>query len=167
MSEMRPDDSMADEPQRLEVGRIARAHGLRGDVIVKLTTDRAERCDVGAELFADGKPLIVRSSRPHQQGYIVAFEGLTDRSAAEAMRGKPLEAEALDDESVLWVHELIGTRVVEVNGTDRGIIASVEANPASDLAVLESGALVPLTFVVDGPIDGVVTIDPPNGLFDV
>jgi 16S rRNA processing protein RimM len=63
------------------------------------------------------------------------------------------------------VHHLVGAAVVELDGTDRGRCTAVIDNPAADLLELESGALVPMTFVVafDG---GVVTIDPPEGLFD-
>jgi 16S rRNA processing protein RimM len=65
----------------------------------------------------------------------------------------------------LWVHELLGARVVEVDGTERGTVASVEANPASDLLVLDTGALVPLRFVVEHTKDRVV-VDTPEGLFE-
>src|SRR5213079_2325628 len=64
----------------------------------------------------------------------------------------------------LWVHELIGTVVYDVNGLFYGRVMEVEANPASDLLVLPQG-LVPLTFVVDQAA-GRVTIDPPEGLID-
>ena len=55
---------------------------------------------------------------------------------------------------------------VEVDGTERGVVTAVEANPASDLLVLDTGHLVPLRFVVARD-DGRVTIDPPAGLFDL
>ncbi len=75
------------------------------------------------------------------------------------------------DEDVLWVHELIGCEVVDLDGIDYGRVTSVLANPASDVLELDSGGLVPLTFVVGGIEDGhhgarVVRIDPPDGLFD-
>ena len=158
---------MADQPtERLDVGSIGKAHGLRGDVQVRLTTDRTERLDPGSELHTDDRTLVVGSSRPHQNGWLVRFEGVDDRNAAEALRGAVLRADAIEDPDTLWVHELIGARIVEADGTDRGVVESVQANPASDLLVLETGALVPLTFVVDF-VDGVVTIDAPAGLFDL
>ena len=59
-----------------------------------------------------------------------------------------LEAEPLDDvPDVIWVHELVGATVRDTAGTALGVIASVEANPASDLMVLESGGLIPVRFV--------------------
>ena len=115
----------------LEVGRIGRAHGVRGDVLVHLTTDRVERLAVG-----------------------------------DALRDVVLRAEPIDDPGTLWVHQLIGSEVVEVAGTRRGQCVAVVDNPAADLLELESGALVPATFVVSFA-DGVVTIDPPEGLFEL
>src|SRR5690606_38654603 len=142
---------------RLEVGRITKAHGLRGEVIVVLGTDRAERVEPGAVLHAGERQLVVAGSRRHQNGWIVQFEGIAGREAAEALRGLVLSAEPLDDPDVLWVHELIGCTVVDTDGTERGVVESVQANPASDLLVLDSGALVPLVFVT-GRSTGRVTI---------
>jgi 16S rRNA processing protein RimM len=110
--------------------------------------------------------LEVMSSRPHQGKHIVAFGGIDGREEADALRGTMLMAEPLDDDDELWVHELVGAVVVELDGTERGTIESVQANPAHDLLVLDSGALVPLTFVVDQQ-PGRVVIDSPEGLFDL
>jgi 16S rRNA processing protein RimM len=96
---------------------------------------------------------------------VVGFDGVADRNTAETMTGTRLYAEPIDDPEALWVHELIGASVVEVDGTRRGACVSVLDNPAADLLELDSGALVPMTFVVSFA-DGVVTIDPPDGLFD-
>jgi 16S rRNA processing protein RimM len=152
------------------VGRIARAHGIRGEVVVSLTTDRLERVAPGAVLTGpDGRAYEVRASRPHQGHHIVAFAGVPDRNAAEALRGTVLHAEPLDDPEALWVHDVVGAIVVDVGGTTHGEVVALEVNPASDLLVLDSGALVPLTFLVerregDPPT---LVVDPPAGLFDV
>lgn len=152
---------------RLEVGRISKAHGLRGEVIVVLSTNRPERVEPGAVLHAgDDLDLVVVASRPHQNGWIVQFEGVAGREAADALRGRTLFAQPLDDPDELWVHELIGSTVVDVGGVERGVVESVQSNPASDLLVLDSGALVPLVFVTDRT-PGRVVIDPPDGLFDL
>ena len=63
------------------------------------------------------------------------------------LRAEPPEADD-DDDDALWVHELIGAEVVDADGVDRGRVEAVLDNPASDLLVLDSGALVPLPFVV-------------------
>jgi 16S rRNA processing protein RimM len=160
--------SLTDELR--EVGRIGRPHGVRGDLYVSLITDRTERVEPGATLRAGTQWLTVATSRPMGGRWLVHFEGIDDRTAAEGYVGRTLLAAPLppsDDEhdDDLWVHDLIGARVVEVDGTDRGTCVSVLANPAHDLLELDGGALVPVTFVVTAA-DGVVTIDPPDGLFE-
>jgi len=154
----------------LEVGRITKAHGLRGEVVVHLVSDRTERLDRGSVLQSDRGDLLVVASRPHADRWIVSFEGCTTREGAEALRGTALRAEAVEGDGAdgeLWVHELVGVRVVERDGTDRGTVESVQANPAADLLVLDSGALVPVVFVVDGPSGGTLTVEVPDGLFDL
>ena len=150
----------------LEVGRVTKAHGIRGEVLVDLVTDRVERVAPGSVLDTERGPLTVTSSRAHQGKWIVAFEGVPTRNDAEALRGTVLLAEPLEDEDTLWVHDLVGAEVVETDGTPRGTVEAVQANPASDLLVLDGGALVPLTFVVEHE-PGRVVIDPPDGLFDL
>ena len=150
----------------LEIGRITRPHGLRGEVVVHLTTDRVERLDAGTVLATDGDDLTVGAARRHHDRWIVAFAGSASREDADALRGLVLRAPAIDDPDELWVHELVGAAVVTAAGEVVGTVASVVANPAAALLELDGGALVPVTFVVDhGP--GTVTIDPPEGLFDL
>lgn len=154
----------------LLVGRITRAHGLRGEVVVQLLSSEADvRLAAGAELrTASGRALRVASARPHQARWIVGLDGVASREAAEALRGAELYGEALDDVAdALWVHELVGTAVVDTAGTPRGTIAAVVSNPADDLLELDSGALVPVTFVVGWDDHRRVVIDPPEGLFDL
>jgi 16S rRNA processing protein RimM len=152
--------------ERLEVGRIAKAHGLRGEVNVALTTNRAERVAPGSVLYDGHDDLVVVSSRPHQDRWIVVFDGVQTREAADALRGRVLWADPIDDPDALWVHELIGARVVEADGNERGVVEALQSNPASDLLVLDTGALVPLVFFT-GRAAGVITINPPEGLFDL
>ena len=152
----------------LEVGRITKAHGVRGDVLVALSSDRTSRLDPGSVLSTDRGPLtVVRSSRHHDR-WIVEFDEIVGRDAAESWRGTVLRAEPVedDDDDALWVHELVGATVVLLDGTAVGTVEEVQANPASDLLVLDSGALVPVVFVTDQQ-PGRVTIDPPDGLFDL
>jgi 16S rRNA processing protein RimM len=157
----------------LEVGRIEKAHGLRGDVIVKLTSNVESRLAVGSVLFTDAagtRRLEVRASQRHQHRWIVTFGGLARREDADALHGTTLFAEPTGDDGdddPLWVHELIGASVREVDGHDRGKVTAVIDNPASDLLELDGGALVPLRFVVEHDRAGaVVTIEVPAGLFD-
>jgi 16S rRNA processing protein RimM len=153
---------------RLEVGRIGRAHGLRGEVSVAPITNRAERFAAGSVLYAGDRELRIATAREHQDRWLVRFEGVDDRNAAEALRGALLTADAApaegDDE--LWVHELIGADVFDRGGTRLGQVAAVEANPAHDLLVLDTGALVPVVFVVEHGA-GRVVVDVPEGLLDL
>lgn len=151
----------------LEVGRVQKAHGVRGEVIVSLLTDRLERVGPGAQLHAGDRVLNVVASRPHQRHHIVSFVGVDTRSDADALHGVTLYAEPIADDEELWVHELIGASVVGVDGSTIGTIASVQANPASDLLVLDAGALVPVAFVVERRDDGTVVVDLPEGLLDL
>jgi 16S rRNA processing protein RimM len=154
----------------LEVGRITRAHGLRGDVVIAPITNRAERFQAGAQLHAGDRVVEITKSRAQGDQFVVHLAGVDDRNAAEALRGTLLRAEALGDapDGELWVHELIGCDVVEADGTPRGRIEAVQDNPAHDLLVLDTGALVPMVFVVDHDVLARrVVIDTPEGLFDV
>jgi 16S rRNA processing protein RimM len=153
---------------RLEVGRIGRAHALRGEVVVTPVTNVAARFAAGSTLWVDGRPRVVASSRPSQHRFIIRFVGVDDRNAAELLRNKVVEAEPLTDapDGELWVHELIGSEVHDRAGTVLGSVVAVEANPAHDLLVLDGGALVPMVFVVSSA-DGVVVVDPPDGLLDL
>ena len=153
-------------PDLLEVGRIDKPHGVRGDVLVTLTTNREERVAVGAELESDRGWLTVARSRPHQRRWIVGFEEVADRDAAEELRGVVLRATPIDDPDELWVHELIGCTLRDADDVDRGVVEAVEENAASDLLVLDTGQLVPVRFVVGRPDDGVVRAVTPPGLFD-
>jgi 16S rRNA processing protein RimM len=146
----------------LQVGRVIKPHGLRGEVIVELSTNRTDRLVPGASF----EGLVVEHARPHQGRWIVQFEDVFDRDSAEKLRNRVLRAEPLDDPDVLWVHDLVGSYVVDgMHGWTYGRVRSVEANPASDLLVLEGDRLVPLTFVTKTE-SGVLTIDPPTGLLD-
>lgn len=95
------------------------------------------------------------------------FHGIDTREVAESWRGVILRAEPIEDADVLWVHEMIGCRVLDAYGTDRGLVTAVQDNPASDLLVLDTGALVPLTFVVGEPEEGVIRVEVPDGLFEL
>jgi 16S rRNA processing protein RimM len=153
---------------RLEVGRVGRAHGLHGEVSVAPITNRVERFAPGSVLHAGERELRVVTAREHQDRWLVRFEGVEDRNAAEALRGALLTADATepDDNDELWVHELIGSDVFDRAGSPLGRVTAVEANPAHDLLVLDRGALIPVVFVVEHG-DGRVVVDVPEGLLDL
>ena len=150
----------------LEVGRITKAHGLRGEVVVQLHSDLDARVAKGATFSTDAGELVVISSRVHQDRRLVYFEGVVDRSGAEALRGTALMGVPIEVEGVIFVHELIGAEVRLADGTVIATVEAVEDNPASDLLVLSTGHLVPLVFMVEHVAGEVVVIDPPEGLLD-
>lgn len=151
----------------LEVGRVVKPHGLTGELVVELWTDRASRLDPGTALETDQGALVVEASRPHQGRHLVRFAGVGTHEEAEALRGVALRAEPLDDDpDTLWVHELVGASVVTSDGRALGTVTAVEANPASDLLVCSGGALVPLRFVTAVEPGVTVTVDVPEGLVD-
>jgi 16S rRNA processing protein RimM len=170
----------------LEVGWIARSHGLKGEVVVSLITNRTERLDPGTELTwhrsgapspaerpgtaggsdsRDWRTLVVRCCRPFTGRYLVEFEGVATREEADALHGGQLMAPAVEDPDALFVHDLVGAELVEADGTRRGKVVAVQANPASDLLVTDDGTLVPLRFVVRQE-QGQLVVDVPAGLFE-
>jgi 16S rRNA processing protein RimM len=151
----------------LEVGRIDKPHGVAGEVVVTLSTNRTERLAEGSVLQSRLGPLTVVRSKPLQHRFIVRFAEIGDRARADAARGVVLSAEPIEDPDEIWIHDLIGAAVVDAEGVARGEIVSVEANPSSDMLVLDTGALVPMRFVVDAPTGGPVVVDPPAGLFEL
>ncbi len=157
---------MTDERPTLEVGRIVKAHGLRGQVQVDLWSDRVERLVPGVTLDSERGPLVVIDAAAHQARFIVSFDRIGSREEADRWRGVVLSAPRLNDESVIWIDQLYGAEVVDAQGVRRGVVVEVEANPASDLMVLDSGALVPLTFVVTLEANTRVQIEAPEGLFE-
>lgn len=146
---------------------MVKAHGIRGEVIVDLVSNRPDvRLAPGSVLSSDRGDLEVLTATPHQGRWIVAFDGILDRNTAETLRGTVLSAEPLaGEDDALWVHELIGSEVVDTAGRSYGPVEAVESNPASDLLVLSGERLVPLVFVTS-KLPGRVVIDPPAGLLD-
>ena len=157
---------MTDERITLEVGRIVKSHGLRGQVIVDLWSDRTERLDVGSVLDTTRGPLTVVSAHRHQERWLVSFSGVSTREAADALRGVVLSAEPLEDDDAIWIHELSDAEVFDQQGIRLGQVTDVEANPASDLLVLDNGHLIPLTFVVEITPNERIDVEIPEGLLE-
>jgi 16S rRNA processing protein RimM len=152
---------------RLEVGRVVKPHGLRGEVVVFAITNHPERFAPGAVLEVDGVAHTIATSRPHQDRWLVRFDDVVDRDGAEQLRGAMLSAAPLEgDDDEVWVHEVIGADVVDRNGARLGRVTAVEANPAHDMLVIDSGALVPMPFVVEHDAHRVV-VDVPDGLLEL
>ena len=158
----------------LAVGRVSRAHGIRGEVSVQKLTEVEDRFRPGSTLrLEDGRTLTVEKSRPHQQLLLVKFEEIPDRTGAESLRGEvllvPTEASPEPPAGGFWVHQVVGLEVVTEEGRSLGRIAEVQGNPANDLWVTDSGALIPAVREVVAGVDldaGRVTIRELPGLLE-
>ncbi|MGH3440950.1 MAG: ribosome maturation factor RimM [Nitriliruptorales bacterium] len=165
---------------RIEVGRIVKPHGIRGELVVEPLSDRPERFEPGAVLHARRRTLVVVASRPHQGRLLVTFDDVDDRTAAERLRGQTLEAaadEAVTESDYYFTSELVGMEVVLGDGRRLGTVASVvELPPAADYDLLEiahpdgdtwllptAGEFVAIREDDDGNVRIVVT-SPPEGL---
>jgi 16S rRNA processing protein RimM len=168
---------------QLVVGRIGRAHGVRGEVAVEVRTDDPDRRFAeGSRLETDPAergPLTVERARWHSGRMLVAFAGVSDRGAAEALRGTLLVVDSATCEDVadpdeFWDHDLVDLLVTDPDGTDLGRVSEVVHLPAQDVLVVErSGGgevLVPFVAAIVPVVDvagGRVVVDAPEGLFDV
>jgi 16S rRNA processing protein RimM len=132
---------MPDAPRFTVVGRIRRAHGIRGELAVELMTGAPDAVFApGSRVFAgttDGavwrapetgatRTLTIESVRPFQAGRLVKFEGIDDRTGAESWRGRHLLAPAADLEppaqGEVYLHELAGMRVLDASGAELGSV---------------------------------------------
>jgi 16S rRNA processing protein RimM len=168
---------------QLVVGRIGRAHGIRGDVFVAVRTDDPEaRFAAGSVLATDPAevgPLTVTEARNHSGKLVVSFAGYTDRSAAETLSGVRLVIDSADlppsdDPEEFHDHELVGLAAVLGDGTPLGSVTEVVHGPAGDLLAIarEGGGEVLVPFILEfvPEVDvagGRVVLTPPEGLLDL
>jgi 16S rRNA processing protein RimM len=164
------------------VGRVVKAHGLRGELVVEPSTDNAEeRFAPGVVLQVSGGPgprtLTITASRRHGERLLVTVDEVADRDTAEAMHRAVLQAEAadtdIDDPDEFHDHQLEGLRAELGDGTVIGTVTAVQHGAGGELLVLDGGAagelLVPFVTAIVPTVDvagGRVVLDPPDGLFD-
>lgn len=165
---------------QLVIGRIGRAHGVRGDLFVEPMTDEPDhRYSDGTVLTtSNDTTLTVAKSKWHSGRFVVHFVGFDDRNVAETLRGLTLSievdpAQSPEDPDEYYDHQLIGLNVVLADGTHVGTIGEVIHLPSQDLlTVLREGdteALIPFVteFVPDINLaTKTVTITPPPGLLN-
>jgi len=166
---------------RLEIGRIVKAHGIRGEVVVRSLSENPARFQPGSRLLVGHDidavvEMVVGCVRPQQPGrLLVAFDGVPDRTAAEALRGRRIFARAaalpeLPDD-VFWERDLIGLPVVDVEGAALGVISAVISRTEQDLWEVQTPSGPVLLPAAKGIVVSVdlearrVTVDPPAGLF--
>jgi len=165
---------------QLVIGRIGRAHGVRGDLFVEPMTDEPDHryADGTVLMTSDDTTLTVATSKWHSGRFVVHFAGVDDRNAAEALRGQTLiievdPAELPEDPDEYYDHQLIGLKVVLEDGSLIGVIGEVIHLPSQDLlSVAREGdteVLIPFVMEFVPEIDlnsKTVTITPPPGLLN-
>lgn len=167
------------------MGRLTKAHGLKGGLKLELYTDAPEKRFVPGAVFAlqvptdspwHGKTLELGELRWYNSHPVGFFAGIDDRTAAETLAKAILwvEHEGLEvsDEPDAWFdHQLVGLSVVR-DGVQVGTIARVDHLPAQDLLAVDTGSsevLVPFVSAIVPAVDlaaGVITVTPPLGLFE-
>lgn len=174
----------APRPQQLRVGRLTKAHGLKGAIKLELYTDDPERRFVpGAEFSLQvpesspwhGKHLTIRELRWYNGHPVGFFEGVDDRTAAETLVKAILWVDQPADEEpepdAWYDHQLIGLAVLR-DGEKVGEVVHVDHLPAQDLLVVKSGGreiMVPFVSAIVPEVDvaaGTLTVTPPAGLFE-
>ncbi len=164
------------------VGRIARAHGIRGQVIVNPESDfPEERFRPGAELFIERggviETLTVTTARFHRERPIIGLIGVDTMTDAERLAGLevriPIERLTRLPPDMFYRHDLIGCRVDTRDGRRVGLVRDVEGTPAGSRLVVDGAAgevLIPLVAAICTEVDAVakrIVIDPPEGLLEV
>ncbi|MFC9919270.1 ribosome maturation factor RimM [Agromyces binzhouensis] len=174
----------ANRPQQLRVGRLTKAHGLKGALKLELYTDDPERRFVPGAVFSlqvpeespwHGRTLEFRELRWYNGQPVGFFEGVEDRTAAEGLAkailwvDQPVDEEPEPD--AWYDHQLIGLAVVR-DGERIGQVAHVDHLPAQDLLIVKTkqgDVMVPFVsaFVPEVDIEaGTLTVTPPPGLFE-
>jgi 16S rRNA processing protein RimM len=171
---------------RIVVGRVGRPHGIRGEVVIGVRTDEPDlrfapgaAVEAGPDDSSAGERLTVASARWHSGHLLVAFAGITDRTAAAELTGSWLSVDSSQlpetgDPDEFRDHELIGLSVRTCAGDPVGVVTDV-LHYGQDLLVVRRAdgpggeCLVPFVKAIVPEVDtsaGVVVIDPPPGLLD-
>ena len=170
---------------QLRVGRLTKAHGLKGAIKVELYTDAPERRFVPGAVFSlqvptsshwHGKTLELIELRFYNAQPVAFFAGVLDRSTAESLIKAILwiehdPAEKSDEEDAWFDHQLIGLAVLR-DGVRVGTISQIDHFPAQDLITVDTptgDVLVPFVKAIVASVDieaGTMTVTPPLGLFE-
>ena len=169
----------------LIVGRVAKAHGVTGELVVYVRTDDPElRFAPGATLRAKAsdhreRNYVVAAVRPHGNRILLRLEGVADRDAADGMRGSlfVIDSEDLppiDEPDTFYDHQLEGLLVRTTAGRDIGTVAEVLHTAGGELLAVDRAdageLLVPFVTAIVTSVSldtGVVEIDPPEGLLEL
>jgi 16S rRNA processing protein RimM len=178
------------QPEFIIVGRVRKAHGIRGEVVVEVITDEPDAVFAsGRRVFAgtatgdlsgNRLELHIRSARPFNEGLLVGFAEVPDRNAAETWRGRylllPEDELSPPDENEVYVHDLVGMRVELIGGQPVGTVEEIYELPQG-LAIDVRRAAPRNTETVMLPYDErtvasvdkterVIVVTPPEGLLE-
>jgi len=153
---------------RIPLAAVAGAHGIKGEVRLKLFTDSAESLSRHASLFVGDVERRLIAVRGDHKGAVARFEGIADRTAAEGLRGSLVEVDraALPslEEGEYYHADLVGTPCVDGEGNALGSVVAVENFGAGDLLEVEGEdgkrSLIPLRPGIADLIDGRFVLDP-------
>ena len=158
---------------KLEIGGIARAHGIKGEVVIVTHDPDSETLADVKKIYVGGVEKEIVAARDTHRGWLVALAGVVTRNDAELLQGQVVEVDrdaiALDEDEVLLA-DLVGCAVKTVDGKPWGTIAYVDAGDMQDLLVIHDGEIermLPLVdlFVTNIDLEArVVTVDPPADL---
>jgi 16S rRNA processing protein RimM len=152
-----------DEPA-VAVGKITRAHGVRGEVAVLVLSEVEERFDPGVELLAEGHgSLSIEATRRDRGRLLVKFEGVEDRVAAQRLQGVylmvPRAASPELPEGSYWPYELEGCEVRTEVGRSLGTIVDVIHTQANDVWAARSAGDPEAEVLIPALRDVVVSVD--------
>ncbi|MFM9876711.1 MAG: ribosome maturation factor RimM [Rhodoglobus sp.] len=170
---------------QLRVGRLTKAHGLKGAIKVELYTDAPERRFVPGAVFAlqvplespwHGKTIELSELKFYNSHPVAFFKDISDRSAAESLIKAILWIdqdldEPSDEEDAWFDHQLVGLAVLR-DGVRVGTVSQIDHLPAQDLLTISTSSgdvLVPFVKAIVTSVDieaGVMTVNPPLGLFE-
>jgi 16S rRNA processing protein RimM len=158
--------------ERLAVGKVARAHGIRGRVLIApFHADSESLARVTRVWLADREYQVARVERANL-GWLVALKGVDDRDQADALRGQEVQIDRAEmpppGENEIYAIDLVGCEVVDGEGRVRGVVEDIEEAGPQDLLKLQGGALVPMGLVKEVSQDGRrIVVDVPEGLFEL
>jgi len=153
-------------PELLAVGRVARAHGVRGRLLIAPYNADSEALRRVRRLWVGEQEFEVDRAERVNLGYLV------DRDQADALRGSEVRVDRADlpalEEGEMYAVDLIGYEVSDPQGTVHGVVEDVEEAGTQDLLRLAGGTLVPLGLVKEVlPESRRIVVEAPEGLFDL
>jgi 16S rRNA processing protein RimM len=169
----------------LTVGRVVKAHGVTGELVVDIRTDDPElRFAPGSTLRAKGsdrreRNYTIDTARPHGGRLLVRLSVVADRATADALRGSVFVIDSadlppIDEDDTYYDHQLEGLRVQTTAGLELGTVTEVLHTAAGELLAVKRDQapelLVPFVSAIVTSVSlesGIVEIDPPDGLLDL